>query len=349
MTGENSKLGWLCAYTPVELIIASGLTPVRIGGREGRSPVQAAHLPANLCPYVRSTLDHILEGETRGFAGVSIVASCDAMRRLADILRKSIPDTPLHVIDFPRRTGEGSLAYLVSQFKAYSAWLGGVSGMPADEGKLRKAIEEVNGRRTLLFELSGRRKEDPPGISGSDFFEVVSRASREAPDVFESWYSSFVPLRAGPGARLLLAGSIVESDRIYAAVEEAGANVVAEDICTGLRGLEGPVGQNGDPMRAVARRYLTRPPCSRMSDIDGRTDYILKLAREYRARGVLYHCLKFCDQYQYDYPILKKRLESRGIPVIRIETDYQASDSGQLSTRIEAFTELLEGSRQPGV
>jgi benzoyl-CoA reductase/2-hydroxyglutaryl-CoA dehydratase subunit BcrC/BadD/HgdB len=342
MSEENSKLGWLCAYTPEELIVASGLTPVRVRGEEGQAPVQFSHLPSNICPYVRSVLDRALRGEYHDLAGVSIVASCDAMRRLADVWRNNFPDTPLHVIDFPRRTGESSLVYLVTRYEAYRDWLGGITGIQADEVKLREAIGRVNKKRLLLLELSDRRKTDPPGIRGSEFFDILCRASSMAPAEFESWYSSISPAPAGPGARLLLTGSILESTRIYQVVEEAGANVVAEDICTGLRGLEGLVDPDGDPMRSVARRYLSRPPCSRMSDIEGRMDYLQRLVKDYTVHGVIYHCLKFCDQYQYDYPILKARLESQGVPVLRIETDYKESDSGQLSTRIEAFIELFE-------
>ena len=39
---------------------------------------------------------------------------------------------------------------------------------------------------------------------------------------------------------------------------------------------------------------------------------------------------------------VEKILEAKGIPTLRIETDYTNEDIGQLKTRIEAFIELLE-------
>jgi benzoyl-CoA reductase/2-hydroxyglutaryl-CoA dehydratase subunit BcrC/BadD/HgdB len=38
---------------------------------------------------------------------------------------------------------------------------------------------------------------------------------------------------------------------------------------------------------------------------------------------------------------LERRLTNRGIPFLRIETDYGTEDMGQLQTRVEAFVEML--------
>ena len=39
---------------------------------------------------------------------------------------------------------------------------------------------------------------------------------------------------------------------------------------------------------------------------------------------------------------VEKALEDKGIPTLRIETDYSMEDVGQLKTRVEAFVELLK-------
>ena len=39
---------------------------------------------------------------------------------------------------------------------------------------------------------------------------------------------------------------------------------------------------------------------------------------------------------------VEKALESKNIPVLRIETDYSMEDVGQLKTRVEAFVEMLK-------
>jgi len=39
---------------------------------------------------------------------------------------------------------------------------------------------------------------------------------------------------------------------------------------------------------------------------------------------------------------VEKALEEKGIPTLRIETDYGMEDAGQLKTRVEAFMEVLK-------
>lgn len=333
-------LGWLCTYTPEELVLAHGLVPARIGGCQEHPP-QTPLLPSNLCPYVRSVLDEAGKGTARGLAAVSLVASCDAMRRLADAWKRSFPGIPVHVIDSPRRRDRAAHAYLASQYRSFLDFLSRVSGREAGEAEIRNAVALVNNKRRLLARLSELRKEDPPGISGSEFFRAVSASFRIHPATFLREYGHQAPRRAGRGPRLIVTGSIVESEGFFGAVEEAGANVVAEDICTGLRGIAGEVAEDGSLLENLASRYLGRSPCSRMSGAELRISSLLALVREYRAQGVIFHCLKFCDQYQYDYPLVRRRLEESGIPVLRIETDYQERSRGQLATRIEAFVEVL--------
>jgi benzoyl-CoA reductase/2-hydroxyglutaryl-CoA dehydratase subunit BcrC/BadD/HgdB len=38
---------------------------------------------------------------------------------------------------------------------------------------------------------------------------------------------------------------------------------------------------------------------------------------------------------------VEKGLEAKGIPCMRVETDYSQEDVGQLKTRVEAFLERL--------
>ena len=70
-----------------------------------------------------------------------------------------------------------------------------------------------------------------------------------------------------------------------------------------------------------------------MTDPTGRR----RLTESPRLRGVIYHTVKFCDYYDYEY----SRLKQGQIPMTKIETDYTPPAPGQLTTRIEAFLETL--------
>ncbi len=56
-------VGILCEYTPRELIMAAGGVPVCLcGGSAKTIPAAEEHLPANLCPLIKSTFGyHLLQ------------------------------------------------------------------------------------------------------------------------------------------------------------------------------------------------------------------------------------------------------------------------------------------------
>ena len=60
-----------------------------------------------------------------------------------------------------------------------------------------------------------------------------------------------------------------------------------------------------------------------------------------RKLGVINHIIKFCDHISLLSSFLKERLQEKGIPVLNLERDYSRANSGQLSTRIEAYLEMM--------
>jgi len=65
------------------------------------------------------------------------------------------------------------------------------------------------------------------------------------------------------------------------------------------------------------------------------------MAEKYQADGVIHYALQFCSPYVVESYRVEKELSARGIPVLRIETDYSQEDTGQLKTRVEAFLEMI--------
>ena len=100
------------------------------------------------------------------------------------------------------------------------------------------------------------------------------------------------------------------------------------------------------PLRAVARHYLKTSQCPRFMNrgkADGRKEYIRELVREYKADGVIYNQMKFCEFWSYERVLGVHVLsEEIGIPTIGIERDYTLASAGQLRTRFQAFIESLE-------
>ena len=87
-------------------------------------------------------------------------------------------------------------------------------------------------------------------------------------------------------------------------------------------------------MEWYAGELLHQIPCMRMMDHAGRK----VLYQDPSLKGIIYHTVKFCDFYSFEYADIKGHTD---VPLLKIESDFTLQSSGQLSTRLEAFAESL--------
>jgi predicted CoA-substrate-specific enzyme activase len=100
-----------------------------------------------------------------------------------------------------------------------------------------------------------------------------------------------------------------------------------------------------DMMRlSYAVQLLGQLPCMRMCSSERRRREIEALAQ--RSDGLIYHTVKFCDLYSYEYASVQNE---KRIPVLKMETDFSTQAAGQMETRVEAFLESLEAGRKTAV
>jgi benzoyl-CoA reductase/2-hydroxyglutaryl-CoA dehydratase subunit BcrC/BadD/HgdB len=72
-----------------------------------------------------------------------------------------------------------------------------------------------------------------------------------------------------------------------------------------------------------------------------------QLIKDNQIQGVIYHVLRGCLVYDFEYKKLEDELGKLDIPVIRLESDYNEEDVEQLRIRIEAFIELIKLRQEP--
>lgn len=88
-------------------------------------------------------------------------------------------------------------------------------------------------------------------------------------------------------------------------------------------------------MEGYARSLLGQLPCMRMADTAARKT----LYNDPSLVGVVYHTIKFCDYYGFEYAGLKDQLS---VPLLKLESDGTRQSQEQLRTRLEAFAEGLQ-------
>jgi len=345
------QIGYLCSYTPVEIIYAAGFQPVRLSTNGEPIKVADGYMHNTVCIYVRNILDRALGGYGEGLSAMIFINSCDAMRRLCDIWRYYVGTRFVYFMDLPRT----ATPYNIERYKAilrdFIQALEDRFGVRITEERLRSSIEKTNKMRKLLQRLMALRQVRGEVLTSRDLFPLLLASTKSNIDLYNQELESFISAVEGGGLttdkvgskpRVLLTGSVIDRVEMVETLESFGIAIVVEDTCTGVRLSDFSIKETGDPLEAIAVAYLRdKMICARMKGLRRRIDYLLDLMDRYHIDGLISYTLKFCDPELMFYPLLKRVLEERGIPHLHLEGDGTIGGLGQLRTRIEAFVEML--------
>ncbi len=353
-TSGRPVIGWFCSYTPLEILHAAGLQPYRIIPDPGKSITNAdGYIDRNYCPYARTCLGEALEGNYKFLDGVIFVNSCDAMRRLYDVWRYNVGGNFVHLLDLPRTDNAEAINYFRESLEALTAEIKSQFKVEITDTALKSSIGALNGVRDNLRRLYRLNRDKGFPLAAAQLHTVVKASTALPVDVFNSLLLKLLDELNGAagyreGPRLLITGSVMDNPRILELIEECGARVVADDLCTGTRHFWDAVECTADPLTDLSRHYLTRTPCPRMKNTGKRFDHILRLIDEFKVDGVVFYTMKFCDPFLFDVPVFKAQLERKGIPSLLLEGDYTPGTLGRVKTRVEAFIEMLRENVRAG-
>jgi benzoyl-CoA reductase subunit C len=352
-------ISYFCVFTPLEFLTALDIVPYRIFGSL-REPVTLAdaHLEPFMCPFVRSCLDLVLKGEYEFVDGIVVPHTCDNIEKTYSIWKFLSKFPFCHYLDIPHMLFASSLDFFKEELIRLKRSLESFAGRTISSEQLVQAIQTCNETRYLLRELYEVRKEEPPRISGVEVTKLMV-AGLSIP--VAEWNELLVQViqetkkrkeRPAKRTRVLVWGSEIDDIALIQLIEDCGANVVVDDLCTGTRLFHNVVTITNDPLDGLARFYLYGNRCSRTyrnsgggtweEDLENRFGYILKYAKEFNVNGVILYTIRFCDSFELDAPVLTRYLQDAGLKVLRIEDDYSMRAVGQLRTRIQAFLEIID-------
>ncbi|MBI5249830.1 MAG: 2-hydroxyacyl-CoA dehydratase [Desulfomonile tiedjei] len=348
-------VGHFCNYVPEEILHAGGVLSIRILGSHGHIARADAHVQTYVCKLIRSSLDMGLVGELDYLDGVIIPYTCDGMRLLFDLWTKNVKQGFVHLLDLPlivkgdigRNRFEGAVIQLKKSLEDYL-------GKSISEEALSISIRVYNENRALLRELYNLRRNVGGMISNIESLEAVLSSLTSPKELHSDLLRRTILERskstahdeAAPGApmvRLHVSGSLVTDSRYYQIIEDCGGLVVSDDLCTGTRYYWDDVKEDTHPLKAITNRYLDKLPCPCKSPSEERYQFVLDSLRQDDVQGVIFVLERYCDPHLYDYPFLRKKVESMGIPVLQIDAELGLSGVEQLRTRIQAFIEIVRG------
>jgi len=349
---RNSQfsLGFLTAYIPEELFHAAGFTPIFIFHTSDDHGFARAHLPGFTCWVAGSALDQALAGELDGLAGMALAQTCDTVQGLTDLWRRNVPDIPLFHFGMPLQLERPSAhAYLLTELQSLRERVQAQTGRPILDDALRESIALYNRTRALVRCLYAHTAEFAP----PDLYGLVRAAFQAPKETYNQEAGGWMQEARNEGQeaeqltahRLILVGPALGDPVLFDILAQAGVRVVGDLLDLGERyfavDAPEPEAEDGDPLAALADRLLALVPTPTKHHAQRtRAAHLLSLVQERSADGVIFARQKFCDPHGFDYVQMTHALDRAGVPHLLVELE-QASQAGQLRTRVEAFVEML--------
>lgn len=347
-------VGFTCSYVPEELLFAGAgsarVLPYRMGAPGCEQTEDAdIHLHKFSCGYAKCLLQLGLDGDYGFLDGIVWTSCCEQMRRTFEHWRDEVRLPFARMFAVPHAMeGENRLAWFRTEMDDLLTAMDEHVGRRTTDEDLRRAIRVYNEYRELVRQLYELRALEQPKLAGSEAMKIILAGCAMPKDLYNARLREVLAeLRARPGlngngARLMLCGSYLDDTFLIDLIEETGALIVTDSLCTGRRYVEEMVDETIAPLDALARRYFRRVSCPRMlRDYPRRLDFTRRLAREADVDGIVFQRIPFCDNHAVENLMESKALEAEGIPTLQLEREYLAGDKGRLKTRVQAFMEKL--------
>lgn len=347
----NRVVGTVCSNIPEEILHAAGFASVRLRapGLQDTSSADSQLHRIN-CSYTRSVLEMLMRGGLRFLDGLVTTNTCDHMLRLAGELQAKAGLPLAHYFSMYHTLGEFSEEWFTMEMEKLIRAIETAFGTKITEQSLRNSIALNNHTRQLMARLNDLRKSDPPRLSGAEYLQVAVAGMSMPRERFTEKLEALLPslerrvLDDGSLPRLMLLGGGCDSPDFVGFIESKGARIVADALCFGSRHYQGIIDDAAaSPLRAIAARYTGRVACPSIIDgFDHSYNLLKDTIRDWNVQGIVCARLKFCDHWAGFRKLMSEQLRGGGVPVLDLEREYSTIASGQISTRVQAFLEMLK-------
>lgn len=358
-------IGYTCFHIPEVLLNVDNCFSVRLRApRTGSIDIATYYMSNYTCEFARALTERGIEGGFNFLDGLAGVDACSMMNRFYEHFELlKMNDKPNFFVthtDMPYKIEDYTIRQYVKQMRVRLLDVMEKNyGVDTSDAAIRDAVARHNEVCRILTEIGQFRKLDNPPITGYEYHilnlvsyccpkhlilpylrETLEEIKTRQPDP-KPWYR----------ARVAIVGSEIDDPSLTKLIEDSGAFVVSDRYCFGSTPGREEIHLNDteDALTQVCRHYMQVSECARyISDekVQQRRDTADRLVREFRADGIIYEQMKFCDFWGFERALVSHIMkEERGWPVLSIDRPYNARSSGQLRTRFQAFVESLEIKR----
>jgi benzoyl-CoA reductase/2-hydroxyglutaryl-CoA dehydratase subunit BcrC/BadD/HgdB len=292
-------------------------------------------------------LELVLRGECDFLDAFLFPHTCDSIQNMASVIHDYIgSQRPCYFFYHPKASSDpAARTFYRDQLERLVESLETQFGK-MDEGALEERIQQRLSITRILADLYDRRADGTMNASNQDFYRLVRLGEYLFPDDLIPRLETFRREHRGDETSsetpVVLSGVLPNPPELLGLLDELGVRVAHDDLLVGSRRLLIEPVQKDDPFEQLTESYFAMPPCStKGSPIADRKDYLMGLIQKTGARGVIFNVVKFCEPEWFDIPNLTGELRKEGIPSLVLDTEINQGLSGQLTTRVEAFIEMI--------
>ena len=350
---------------PAELLYAVCSRPFYVlGGSLGTAHWANELTPRDTDPFSCSSLGWLINPafDITENALIVTAVSSDSRRKMVSVLRDSGRDVAALDIP-PDAKAANAIAYYTDQLITLAKKIGKYTGKRLTGRRLRRALKITSRTHRMRQELL-LAADRADGFITDEAVMLVNQCMYFADDLAEwtahtsrlcmelkSLSGRFAyPKKDRPDVLLLGSPAVFPNYKVPQLISSSGMRIttVADSLS-----LEADLTIPKDIWRLpsdrllehIAQLHLWTTSSGASVSNEGLYSYFNYLNKRYRPDGIVCHILKGQIEYDFELPRIEKAAEKAGIPVFRLETDYQYQDMEQLRIRMEAFGEMLTQRR----
>ncbi len=358
--GEGKKVVAFMSHDniPEELIDAAGFVPLRLIFAGNDELMDASHdfLSPSTCAFAQSCIG-VFSVKPDPYRFLELIDyfivsnHCVSDICASEVIAKYFNLQRLNFYVSYTKTGN-SLKYFKLELLNLKKQLEEITGTKIDNQDLMDSIKKYNIFKKKLLEISNLT------LNGSQKLKIFHKAMLYGPAILPELDNIILEQSqtqiSGESKDILLTGcSIFINDYLNDLIEEGGGNVVFFDTWVGFNYYyqiidEKVLNASKDSIDLLTHRFEKNiyGDHSVPNFLERKVSHIENFSINYEKKtgkkiGVINHIIKFCDHMSIMSSHLKNQLKEKGIYVLNLERDYSRANRGQLSTRIEAFLEMM--------
>src|SRR3989304_3033640 len=157
-----------------------------------------------------------------------------------------------------------SIQYFADEIQTFKEKLENHFKLKIQKEDINRSITLYNGMREKVTVFLQKQWNGYVGHSGYEIYSLLKQGINAVPEKFQDYVSTLTSLmkkisdvpESKTMPKLFIWGSILENEEIIKMIEDAGARVVLDDLCTGSRYFDKKVDITDNPYKSISERYL---------------------------------------------------------------------------------------------